>query len=150
MKKVFAVSIVLIMAAMLTIGLVACGEQTKTSASYRDGVYEGRSRDFQADENGVGAGYGVVTLEIKDNEVVACTFTMYELDGTEKDETYGADLSRENRIKAQKAVQSAPKYAQMLLEKKDVEAVTVISGATISHDEFVDAVMDALQKAIAE
>ena len=149
MKKVFVLGIILIMGVVLALGLAACGEK-ETPATYRDGVYEGRSRDFQADESGVGAGYGVVSLELKNNEVVSCTFTMYELDGTIKDDTYGADLSRENRIKAQKAVQSAPKYAQMLLEKKNINDVTVISGATISHDEFVEAVLDALSKAIVE
>ena len=69
------------------------------------------------------------------------------IDGTLKDETYGAELSSENRLKAQKAVQSADKYAAMLVDRGSLEEVDVISGATISYNEFVEAVKDALSKA---
>ena len=128
--------------------LLALGcQKSESPKGYRDGVYTGRSSDFAEDESGNGAGYGEVTLEIRDNKIVACTFKMYELDGTLKDETYGADLSKENRLKAQKAVQSADKYAQMLLSAGSLEGVDAISGATISHKEFSEAVERALAQA---
>ena len=72
---------------------------------------------------------------------------MYNLDGTLKDESYGADLSRENRLKAQKAVQSANKYASALIGKSSAEDIDAISGATISCKEFKEAVGNALKKA---
>ena len=72
---------------------------------------------------------------------------MYELDGTMKDESYGADLSKENRLKAQKAVQSADKYAALLIKSGSIDGVDAISGATISCSEFKEAVNDALSKA---
>ena len=125
----------------------AAADASGTSGSYADGTYEGRSSDFEADESGNGAGYGQVQIEIKDGSIASCTFTLYELDGTVKDETYGADLSKENRLKAQKAVQSADKYASMLVENGSLSGVDAISGATISHNEFIEAVNDALSKA---
>ena len=134
----------------LCLVLFACGpggDKTPAGTTYADGIYEGRSSDFEADESGNGAGYGEVTIEIKDNKIVSCTFTMYELDGKVKDETYGSDLSQENRRKAQKAVQSAEKYASMLVESGSLDGVDAISGATISCNEFTEAVNDALSKA---
>ena len=152
-KKAF-----LIPAFILALGLVltACGggqtsQQSAPSAdTWKDGTYTGRSSDHEADEDGNGSGYGEVTLEIKDQKIISCEFTMYELDGTKKDDTYGSGLSQENRLKAQKAVQSAPKYASLLVEKGSLDGVDVISGATISHDEFTEAVTDALKKAAGE
>ena len=130
----------------LCLSLAACGESA-APASYTDGVYDGRSADYQDDSDGNGAGYGEVTIEIKDNSIVSCSFATYELDGTLKDENYGADLSKENRLKAQKAVQASEKYASMLAEAGQLDGVDAISGATISYNAFVDAVNDALSKA---
>jgi len=119
----------------------------ETPKNLKDGTYSGRSSDFSEDESGNGSGYGTVDIEVKDNKVVSCTFTLYELDGTLKDDTYGAGLSKENRLKAQKAVQSASKYASMLVEKGTADEIDAISGATICYNEFLEAVKDALGKA---
>ena len=139
----------LMLALVMSLVLAACGGGASSSAasSYADGTYSGRSSDFDEDESGNGSGYGEVEIEIKDNQIVGCTFTMYELDGTVKDDTYGADLSQENRLKAQKAVQSADKYAAALVEAGSTDGVDAITGATISYNEFVEAVNDALSKA---
>lgn len=135
-------------AAVLLCSLSGCGggEGAKT-VDYRDGTYTGRSADHQEDEDGNGAGYGEVTLTVSGQKITDCTFKMYHLDGTLKDETYGADLTKENRLKAQKAVQSADKYADALVKSGFIEAVDVISGATISHSEFKEAVEAALRQA---
>ncbi len=137
---------------VLTAALLACVFVTscagKKPASYKDGTYTGRSSDFNADESGNGAGYGEVEITVKDNKIVGCTFKMYELDGKLKDENYGSDLSAENRLKAQKAVQSAERYAALLVAKGSVEDVDAISGATISYNEFTEAVKNALAKAV--
>ena len=149
MKKNFLRLAALIMALAMMCSLAACGGSSSTPASvtYADGTYTGRSEDHEEDESGNGAGYGEVVIVIENNEIVSCEFTMYELDGTLKDETYGSDLSKENRLKAQKAVQAAGKYASMLVDAGDINGVDVISGATISYSEFVEAVNDALSKA---
>lgn len=137
---------------VLTAALLACVFVTscagKKPATYKDGTYTGRSSDFNADESGNGAGYGEVEITVKDNKIVGCTFKMYELDGKLKDENYGSDLSAENRLKAQKAVQSAERYAALLVAKGSVEDVDAISGATISYNEFTEAVKNALAKAV--
>ncbi len=149
MKKIVALLLSVLCAAILSVTLAACSGEQKT-VSYADGTYTGRSSDFKEDESGNGAGYGEVEIEIKDNRITACTFQMYELDGTPKDENYGADLSKENRLKAQKAVQSADKYAALLVRSGSIDGVDAISGATISCSEFKEAVNDALSKAVKD
>ena len=146
MKKLFMLVSSVFCAAAMTVSLASCSGEQKP-VSYTDGTYTGRSSDFKEDESGNGAGYGTVELEIRDNRITACTFRMYELDGTLKDESYGADLSKENRLKAQKAVQSADKYASLLVKSGSIDGVDAISGATISYNEFKEAVNDALTKA---
>ena len=146
MKKLFMLVSSVFCAAVMTVSLASCSGEQKP-VSYTDGTYTGRSSDFKEDESGNGAGYGTVELEIRDNRITACTFRMYELDGTLKDESYGADLSKENRLKAQKAVQSADKYASLLVKSGSIDGVDAISGATISCNEFKEAVNDALSKA---
>lgn len=147
LKKLAALTAVLAM----VLCLAACGggDTASENAVFQDGTYTARSSDFEEDESGNGAGYGEVTLELKDNTITACTFKMYELDGTLKDETYGSDMSKENRLKAQKAVQSADKYAAMLVDAGSLSGVDTISGATISYNEFVEAVNNALSDASA-
>ena len=138
--------------AALCLGLAACGgggSGSVDTGSLADGTYTGRSSDFDEDESGNGSGYGTVEIEIKDGTVTGCTFTMYELDGTVKDDSYGADLSQENRLKAQKAVQAGQKYAASLAETGSLDDVDTITGATISYNEFVEAVNDALSQASA-
>ena len=135
-----------IMTLCICILMTACSGEN-SSSDYKDGTYTGRSSDFNADESGNGSGYGEVSIEIKDNKIVSCTFKMYELDGTLKDDNYGSDLSKENRLKAQKAVQSAAKYASELVKAGYLKDVDAISGATISYNEFKEAVNNAMQKA---
>ena len=126
----------------------ACGSsESSGSGSYQDGNYTGRSADHASDESGNGAGYATVELTISGGKITACSFTMYEPDGTEKGDQYGSELSKENRLKAQKAVQAGQKYAAALVEKGTLTSVDAISGATISYSEFNEAVKDALSKA---
>lgn len=147
MKKQMRKSVLALLSAAVLLTAAGCSAESKKAVDYLDGTYSGRSSDFQEDENGNGSGYGAVSLEIKDNRIVSCTFQMYELDGTLKDENYGAGLTKENRLKAQKAVQSAKKYAAAVVKAGAVDQVDAISGATISYHEFKEAVNDALKKA---
>lgn len=145
-KKISAISL-----ALLGVTLASCSSSSSSSFSipnetYKDGTYEGQSEKHDADSDGVASGYAVVVLTIESSKLTSCKFTMYELDGTVKDEHYGENYSKENYVKAQKAIQAGKVYAQYLVEKNSVD---VISGATITYSEFKEAVNDALAKAKA-
>ena len=126
--------------------LVGCG-----AATYSDGTYEGQSAVREGEGDGYGDGYGVATVTIKDNAVVDCEFYTYEPDGTVKDENYGkqdgAVANTDFYNKAQRAVQACEKYAEQLVAAGDLSGVDAISGATISYDEFCEAVENALKQA---
>ena len=145
--KWIAIALCLARAALL---LAACGGDN-APASYKDGTYEGQSEPHEGDEEGNGDGYGVVSLTLKDNRIVACEFTTYELDGTLKDENYGmvrGEIANKDFYnKAQKAIQAAAVYAGQLVETGDIDKVDAISGATYNYNDFKDAVRDALGKA---
>ena len=126
------------MLGLLVIVLAACGG----SASYKDGTYTGQSAMYEGEDDGSGAGYGVVNLTLKDNKITACEYNTYELDGTLKDENYQDFYNR-----AQRARLACPKYAEQLVATGDLKKVDGISGATISYNEFKEAVTDALNQA---
>ncbi len=130
----------------LLICLAAC-----SSASYKDGTYTGQSAMYEGEDDGSGAGYGVVTLTLKDNKITACEYNTYELDGTLKDEEYGKKdgevANQDFYNRAQRARLACPKYAEQLVAAGDLNKVDAISGATISYNEFKEAVKDALNQA---
>ena len=142
-------AIALLLAASLA-ALTGCG-----SASYKDGTYTAQSEVYEAleDEEGDegGDGYGVVTITIKDNVITDCEFTTYMTDGTVKDENYGKQngevANQDYYNKAQRAVQGSENYAVQLAAKGSLDEVDAISGATISYNEFVEAVKEALKQA---
>ena len=146
MKKIFAVGIT---AAVFAMSLTGC----QGKASYKDGTYEGVSSVYEGDEEGNGDGYGVVSLTIKNGEVSECIFTTYQTDGTLKDENYGKQngeiANADFYNKAQRAVVAGGEYAKQYAETGDLKEVDAISGATISYNEFKEAVDDALKKAKA-
>lgn len=131
--------------AMLSVLLTGC-----SAPNYTDGTYEGKSQVYEGDEEGNGDGYGVVTLTIKDNVITACEFHTYETDGTLKGDDYGKQdgeiANKDYYAKAQKAVKACPVYAENIVGNQ-LGDVDVISGATISYNEFREAVSDALAKA---
>lgn len=143
LKNIFALTLALTLGATLT----ACGEK-----SYKDGTYTAQSSEYVSDDGtDNGNGYGIVSLTIQGGKIVSCTFETYELDGRKKDEEYGkVDGEVANRDfynKAQKANAACAEYAARLVETGDVDEVDAISGATVNHGEFVEAVKLALQEA---
>ncbi|MBQ8974158.1 MAG: FMN-binding protein, partial [Oscillospiraceae bacterium] len=78
------ITALLLICAMAAALMTGCG-----SASYADGTYEGTSSVYEGDEDGSGAGYGVVTLTISGGKITDCQYSTYEPDGTLKDEDYG-------------------------------------------------------------
>lgn len=140
-------TVALALLGLLGLSLSACG-----SKNYADGTYTGTSGVYQNDDGSEeGNGYGVVTITIKDNQITECSYLTYETDGTLKDAEYGKEggeiKNRDYYNKAQKAVGACDKYAESLIYTQDVRDVDTISGATINHDEFTEAVKDALSQA---
>ena len=131
--------------------LAGCGG----AKSYADGVYTARSALYEAlldaDGDTGGDGYGVATVTIRDGAVADCEFTTYMADGTPKDGDYGkrgGEIANQDYYnKAQRAVKASQNYAEQLAAKGDLKQVDAISGATISYNEFVEAVEAALEQA---
>ena len=142
---------------VIGIGVLGALLLSGCSASYADGTYTAQSSVYEGleDEEGDegGDGYGVVTITVKDNVIVDCEFTTYMTDGTVKDEDYGkkdGEIANQDYYnKAQRAVRASQNYAEQLAAKGDLKAVDAISGATISYDEFKEAVRLALKQAKA-
>ena len=128
-------------AAVLTVVLAAgCGK-----AAYKDGTYTGRSA---GDDTGA---WGEVTLGITEGKISACEFVTWQKDGTVKDENYGkvnGEISnRDFYDKAQLAVAAMKKYAADYLRTGSLNGVEAVSGATIAHNQFLEAVENALEQA---
>lgn len=141
MKK----TIFLLLIAILTLGLLAgCGKASGSTA-YKDGTYTGKSGQ---DDRGA---YGEVTVTIAGNKITDCKYVTWQSDGSIKDEEYGkvnGEISnRDYYDKAQLAVKAMQQYARELVEVQKPEEVDAISGATIAHGQFVEAVKNALKEA---
>lgn len=148
MKRVMTLAAFASAALMMFAG---CGS---SSASYKDGTYTARSSVYESLEDGEdegGEGYGEVTITIKDNVVVACEFTTYMPDGTVKDGEYGkkdGEIANQDYYnKAQRAVKASANYAEQLAAKGSLDQVDAITGASISFQEFNEAVELALKDA---
>ena len=131
--------------------LTACGGSTKLA----DGSYEGTSSVYtNPDGSDAGNGYGVVKITVKDNAITECSFKTYEPDGKEKDSEYGKKqgsvANRDFYNKAQKAVKACDEYANLLVQSGNPDDIDAISGATINHDQFVEAAKIALDAAKAK
>ena len=131
--------------------LTACGG----SAKLADGSYEGTSSVYtNPDGSDAGNGYGVVKITVKDNALTECSFKTYEPDGKEKDSEYGKKqgsvANRDFYNKAQKAVKACDEYANLLVQSGNPDDIDAISGATINHDQFVEAAKIALDAAKAK
>lgn len=134
-----------------SLGLAACGGGGSTS--YADGTYTAQSEIWEDEENGEGNGYGVVTITIKNGKIAEADFQTYTPNGELKGDDYGmvnGHIGNQDFYnKAQKAVAANPEYASKLVAVGNPDGVDAISGATISHSEFVEAAWAALDKAAA-
>ncbi|MDR3216870.1 MAG: FMN-binding protein [Clostridiaceae bacterium] len=137
--KLFAVAVSVL---LLAVAVAACSEETK---SYNDGTFVGVSGK---DDKGA---YGEVTITIEEGTVTDCKFVTWQEDGSIKDENYGkvnGQISNADYYaKAQLAVKAMKQYAQDFLDKKDIKEVKSVTGATIAHSQFTEAVESALKKA---
>jgi major membrane immunogen (membrane-anchored lipoprotein) len=108
-------------------------------------VYSGRSGE---DDTGA---WGEVVITIADGRIAACDFVTREKDGTVKGENYGKIngeiASQDYYDKAQLAVRAMRQYAGEYVEKQRLRDVDAVSGATLSYDQFNEAVEYALENA---
>jgi major membrane immunogen (membrane-anchored lipoprotein) len=139
MKKNLFVWSILAILPVYGIMLTGCGG-TKV---LRDGVYSGKS---STDDDG---SWGEATLTIADGNITSCDFITWQKDGSAKDEDYGkinGEISNKAYYeKAQLAVRAMKQYAEEYTKAQ--KGVTAVSGATISYNQFNEAVENALEKA---
>ncbi len=136
-------------AGVLAVGLLAgCGGAKETGPavkSYKDGTYTAKS---SPDERGA---VGEITLVIANRQIVKADYKGIKKDGTLKDEDYGKTNGKiENQEfykKAQQALKASAAYPVKLVETQNVEAIDAISGATVSYQQFSEAVKKALKQA---
>jgi major membrane immunogen (membrane-anchored lipoprotein) len=111
----------------------------------QDGTFSARSGP---DDDGA---WGEVTLTITGGKIADCLFITRQRDGAIKAEDYGrinGEISNQAYYdKAQLAVRAMEKYARELGRTGDLNAVEAVSGATISHNQFREAVEEALDTA---
>jgi major membrane immunogen (membrane-anchored lipoprotein) len=129
-------AVLLVPAALVT----GCGKQ-----NYADGTYTGKSGP---DDDGA---LGEVTLTIAGGKISACVFVTRQKDGSVKDQHYGkinGEISNQSYYeKAQLAVEAMKKYAADLGRTGSLDGVEAVSGATISYNQFTEAVEEALEQA---
>jgi major membrane immunogen (membrane-anchored lipoprotein) len=101
-----------------------------------------------ADDTGA---WGEISVTVREGRVAACTFITRQKDGTVKGEDYGkinGEISSADFYeKAQLAVRAMERYAKQFAETGSLEKVDAVSGATVSHSQFVEAAEGALAKA---
>lgn len=146
-------AVLLVIAAMAVSLLTGCGGPRKDSPaaakeqakSYKDGTYTAKS---SPDERGA---IGEITLVIEKGKISKADYKGIMKDGKIKDIDYGKTNGKiENQEfykKAQNAVKAIPTYPAKLVETQDVAKIDAISGATVSYNQFAEAVKKALEQA---
>ncbi|MDR2743030.1 MAG: FMN-binding protein [Treponema sp.] len=115
------------------------------NSGYKDGTYTGRSGPDDQDA------FGEASLTIAGGKITDCRFVTRQKDGSIKDENYGkinGEISSQPYYdKAQLAVAAMEKYAHDLSRTGNLKDVEAVSGATISYNQFREAVEEALEAA---
>ena len=146
-------------ALLLSIGvmLVGCGDEKKEAPkSDAKPAAQAVSLDMTGAKDGTFAadssehaqlGHSHVELTIENGAIAKVVHTGFDKDGKVKDENYGADKPEGVRKKAQVAYKAIASYAEQLTSKKDLAKVDAIAGATVSYDQFNEAVAKAVDMA---
>ena len=147
------------MAVVLSVGmmLTGCGDEKKEAPkSDAKPAAQAMSVDLTGAKDGTFAadsakhdqlGYSHVELTIENGAITKVVHTGFDKDGKVKDENYGADKPEGVRKKAQNAYKAIGSYASQLESKKDLAKVDAIAGATVSYDQFNEAVTKAVDAA---
>ena len=152
-KSVLGIAVLLSVGVMLT----GCGDEKKEApkndakpaaqavsidlTGAKDGTYAADSAKHEQ------LGYSHVELTIENGAIAKVVHTGFDKDGKQKDENYGADKPEGVRKKAQNAYKAIGSYASQLESKKDLAKVDAIAGATVSYDQFNEAVAKAVDMA---
>ncbi len=131
------------------LALAGCAEPAADvnvgDAGFREGTFTGRSA---ADDQGT---VGEVSITIAGDAITEAAFSILDADGSVKGEDYGKTngeiVDEETYRLAQQGIAAADDYAAKLVETDDLGGVDAISGATLTHRQFVGAVEDALAQA---
>ena len=143
-------------ALLLTAGIIVsgCGDEKKEAP--KNDAKPAASLDLTGVKDGTFAadsskheqlGYSHVELTIENGAIAKVVHTGFDKDGRAKDENYGADKPEGVRKKAQIAYKAIGSYASQLESKKDLAKVDAIAGATVSYDQFNEAVTKAVEAA---
>ena len=147
------------MAVVLSVGmmLTGCGDEKKEAPkSDAKPAAQAMSIDLTGAKDGTFAadsakhdqlGYSHVELTIENGAIAKVVHTGFDKDGKQKAENYGADKPEGVRKKAQNAYKAIGSYASQLESKKDLAKVDAIAGATVSYDQFKEAVAKAVEAA---
>lgn len=128
--------------------LAACTPSTGLDMSkpMSDGTWSAQSNP---DDQG---SIGTITITVEGGHITATTYQTTLADGTDKGADYGKNSSGEvfNQDyykKAQAAVASYQEYSDNLTQVGDPAKVDVITGATVAHQQFVQAAIRAIAAA---
>ena len=155
MKRNFALGIALLLG--VSVIAVGCGDEKKEApkndakpaaqavsldlTGVKDGTFAADSAEHAQ------LGHSHVELTIEGGAITKVVHTGFDKDGKPKDENYGADKPEGVRKKAQVAYKAIGSYASQLESKKDLTKVDAIAGATVSYDQFGEAVAKAVEAA---
>ena len=121
-------------------GRAAPQEAAFDMAGVKDGTY---AADSSAHPQ---LGHSHVELTVKDGAIAKVVHQGIDKNGNVKDEHYGEGKEPGAQKKAQNAYKAIGSYAAQLESKKDLSKVDAVAGATVSYDQFKEAV----EKAVAE
>ena len=128
--------------------LAACASSpgVDMSVPMKDGEWKGRSN---ADDQGA---IGVITITVEGGDITSTSYETLQANGADKDADYGKSSSGEvfnedYYKKAQAAVASYQEYSDNLTKVGDPAKVDVITGATVAHQQFVQAAIRAIAAA---
>lgn len=137
MKKRVLLSVVLATGILLS----ACGGKAIDLNTAEDGLYSASYQDDGDNPSRV-----EVKFTIDKGKVIQCEATEFDAKGRAKDEHYGEQAGPDNFAKAQRALEGIRQYPQLLTQVEKLEDLDAVSGATVSHKRFVEAIKKALRR----
>lgn len=134
MKKILALSLVLILSISI---LVGC--QQSQDMTYEDGTYTAES---EIDDHGW---KGVINITVKDGKITEVNYDEFNEDGDRKSEDQDYSKSMENAS----GVTPADAYGQLedaLVNTQNPDQIDAVAGATSSSEQFKELAKEALNK----
>lgn len=151
MKKQLSLGIALLLG--VSVLAAGCGEEKQAPkekpqqaaaldmTGVKDGTYTADSSENEK------LGHSHVELTIKNGAIEKVVHTSIDKEGKQKDEHYGEEKEPGAQKKAQNAYKAIVSYGEQLTASKDLAKVDAVSGATVSYDQFKEAVTKAVEQA---